>query len=449
MKRILLKQLIDWKDRDGRKPLMLRGARQVGKTYLLEHFGKNHFPQFHRINFEKKPKACQFFEIDLDPIRIIKELSIYLGVDINIKKDLLIFDEIQACPKAITSLKYFCEDLPELALCSAGSLLGIHLANTSWPVGKIELEYLNPMSFEEFLLALGDERYLDYLSKFTKKSLTAEPIHHHLWEQLKLYYVTGGLPEVISTYLKYHDRPSLAFEEVRKKQHELIVYYYADMAKHAGKVNAMHIERIWSSIPIQLARNIDGSSSKFQFKGVVPGVRRYQQLVGPIDWLEAAGLIIKVAIANSGLPPTKAYTEENKFKLMIFDIGILGALSDLSPSFILAQDYGSYKGYFAENFVAQEFQTKGIRQLYSWHEGHAEVEFLREIQGKIIPIEVKSGSVTRAKSLQSFSQKYHPPYKLIISGKPFAIDDKRQTHYYPLYMASRIPIQGNDNTVGL
>lgn len=437
MKRKRLKDLIAWKNRPDRKPLMLQGARQVGKTYLLEQFGKEAFPQTHRLNFEKKPEACLLFDLDLDPIRLVKELSLFLGTDIDIHRDLLIFDEIQACPKAITSLKYFCEDMPELALCSAGSLLGIHLTPTSYPVGKVDLMSLFPMCFEEFLLALGDQKFLEFMEE-PKDSPLPEFVHSHLWNRLKHYFVVGGLPEVVQTYINHQNSPVEAFKQVRKRQNELITIYYADMAKHCGAVNAMHIQRVWNSVPTQLMRNLDGSSSKYVFKGVIPQVNRYQQLVGAIDWLEAAGLIIKISIVESAQIPLKAYNKENFFKLMLFDIGILGAMSDLSAQSILDYEYGSYKGYFAENFVAQEFLQGAGKPLYSWNEGTAEVEFLVDIEGKIIPVEVKSGEVTHSKSLLSFSHKYDPLYSVILSGKNFHFNNKKRRYFYPLYLAGRI-----------
>lgn len=441
MERKQLNDLLAWKNKPGRKPLMLRGARQVGKTYLLEKFGQEAFARTHRINFEKQPEACGLFDADLDPKRIVKALSLFLATDIDIHQDLLIFDEIQVCPKAITSLKYFCEDMPQMALCAAGSLLGIHLTPTSYPVGKVDLMSLYPMTFEEFLLALGDKRYLDAVEEVLKERNMSSPltdfIHNHLWNRLKLYFVVGGLPEVVQTYCSYQDNPVEAFKQVRKKQDELITIYYADMAKHSGKINAMHIQRVWNSVPTQLARNLDGSASKFIFKGVVPQADRYQQLAGPIDWLEAAGLVIKVSIVESAQIPLKAYTKENFFKLLLFDVGILAAMSDLSAQSILTYEYGSYKGYFAENFVAQCLLQATGKQLYCWHEGSAEVEFLQDIGGQVIPIEVKSGWVTHSKSLLSFSQKYNPPYSVILSGKNLHVDSKRKKHFYPLYLAGR------------
>jgi len=217
--------------------------------------------------------------------------------------------------------------------------------------------------------------------------------------------------------------------------------YYPDMTKHAGKTNALHLDRVWHAVPAQLARSQDGSAQKFKFKGVVPGIDRYQRLANAIDWLLATGLLIKVPIAHNAQLPLMAYTTENAFKLYLFDVGILGALSELPVKTILDYDYGTYKGYFAENFVAQEFLASGHSSLYSWQETtRAEIEFLHIENGVVLPIEVKSGSVTRSKSLEHFVKKYHPPYRTFISAKPLHIDLANQVHAYPLYLTYRFPL---------
>lgn len=436
MKRSFINLLSSWKNRPDRKPLIIRGARQTGKTYILNEFGRDYFPHFHYFNFEKDGSLANLFEYDLDPKRIIKELNFRLNHAIDLTQDLVIFDEIQACPRALSSLKYFNEDLPELAVCSAGSLLGIHLNESSFPVGKVDMLYMHPMSFEEFLIANGDERYVEIIRQ---SPITAMPetFHSYLWSQLKIYFVIGGLPEVVKIYLRNKDDAFKALQAARKKQEELVIAYHADMAKHSGKANAMHLERLWSAIPNQLAQSQDGSANKFKFKDVVPGISRYDRLATAIDWLQAAGLIIKIPISRSGHLPFSAYVKENTFKLFCFDVGILGAISDLSPKVILDYDYGSYKGYFAENFVAQELLlTKN--KLYCWEEGESEIELLLEEKGMVIPVEVKSGFSTKAKSLQSFKEKYHPPYQVILSAKNYFHDKNRNTYFCPLYLSGNL-----------
>ncbi len=439
MKRKMMARLLEWKGNGRRKPLLIKGVRQVGKTYLLKEFGKLHWPNYHYFNFEKEPNLAKIFESDLVPERIVRELSFYRNTPIRIGEDLVIFDEIQQAPQALTSLKYFAEDCPDLHLCGAGSLLGLHLNPTSFPVGKVTFETLRPMSFEEFLMA-GDDKSLKILKSLSSKDSIPEIVHEHLWEQLKRYFVVGGLPEVVAAYYENKNDLFEAFSIVRKKQDDLLNAYYADIAKHSGKVNAMHIDRVFRSVPSQLSQAHDDSVARFKFKGVVPGLTHYDRLAGAIDWLEATGLVIKVQIVNTGLLPFQGYTKENFFKLLLFDVGILGNMSGLSPKTILDSDYGSYKGFFAENFVAQELLAHGRDHLFSWQEHRAEVEFLLEILGEVIPIEVKSGSVTKAKSLNAFVEKYHPPFQVIFSGRPFHIGREKGVHYYPLYLAGQFPI---------
>jgi len=436
MRRDIWDKLVKWKDRKDRKPLILKGARQVGKTYILQAFGREHFSQVHYLNFEKHKQLGKIFEGDLIPQNIIRDLSFHLDMSIDKENDLVIFDEIQNIPRALTSLKYFQEELPEMAICSAGSLLGIQMSDESFPVGKVEFLNMSPMSFEEFLSGNGDTKLFEFLRDRERSEIIPPIIHNHLWEQLKIYFVVGGLPEIVKTFAEYKDDLFIALKKVREKQNNLLLTYIADIAKHSGKQNAMHIERLWRNVPAQLAREHDGSVGKFKFKGVIPGIKRYSKLVGSIDWLVSAGLIIKVSIVNSGQLPFSAYTTENTFKLYVFDVGLLGALSDLSPKSIMEYEYGSYKGYFAENFAAQEFICSGVKELYCWKEGSAEVEFLRDINGDVLPVEIKSGWVTQAKSIKVFAQKYCPKYRMIFSANNLSIDLINKVYRFPLYLIS-------------
>lgn len=437
MKRTIFKDLKNWKEDKRRKPLILRGVRQAGKTFILKEFGNKYFPKTHYLNFEKNKTLFSLFAENLDPKTIIQKLNFALDSTIDVHNDLLIFDEIQECPKALTSLKYFAEEMPEMAVCSAGSLLGLHLGPVSFPVGKVNMLHMYPMSFREFLMALDEQRAINYLDETQTSLSIPEIVHAHLWERLKWYFITGGLPEVVDTFALHRDNLFQAFSAVRRLQQELILSYLADMAKHSGKINSMHLDRLWQSIPEQLSRSQDASSKKFIFKDISPGLNRYDRIAGVLDWLDKAGLIIKINIIHSGQLPFSAYAKDNTFKLFLFDIGILGALSDLEPKVILEQDYGSYKGYFAENFVAQEFLYSGQGHLYSWQEKTAEVEFVCQQDGKVIPIEVKSGGVTHAKSLQIFASKYHSPYRVIFSANNLSnIKEGSPVRRYPLYMAN-------------
>lgn len=444
MKRQYYKKLQEWAANGHKKPLMLRGVRQCGKTYLLQYFGANDFPNAHYFNFEKNPELVKVFESNLDPKHLIVLLEFHQNRSINIFTDLVIFDEIQAIPRALTSLKYFQEEMPELALCCAGSLLGVKLNQESYPVGKIQTGYLYPLNFIEFLRAIDENLSADLIENCKIDTIIPPLAHDRIWERLKWYFIVGGLPEAVQTFIDNKDNLFVAFEKVRITQGQLLSDYYADIAKHSGKVNAMHIDRIWRSIPNQLARTVDGSSKKYQFHGVVEGIDRYSRLANAFDWLENAGLIFKIPIIQTAEQPLSAYTEENRFKLFVFDVGMLGALSNISPRTILEYQYGTYKGYFAENFIAQEFISTNCKELYAWQEGHAEVEFVRNIDGDILPIEVKSGNVTHAKSLQKFVEKYGSKYRTIMSGRQFKIDQRNGIHSYPLYLAAKFPIQSDE-----
>jgi hypothetical protein len=389
------------------------------------------------VNCEKDVGLEKIFESSLDPKHIIKELEFHFRKAIDLEKDLLVFDEIQAAPRALTSLKYFAEEMPQLAVASAGSLLGVYLGPVSFPVGKVDMITLYPMSFEEFLLALDDHRSLELLRNVNLHESLPITAHEHLFEQLKHYFIVGGLPEAVKTFRDERSHLFTAFTKVREKQNALLATYLADIAKHSGKINSMHIARIWQSIPAQLARNQDGSGTKFKFKDVVPGIDRYSRLVGALDWLAAAGLIIKVPIVNCGEVPFSAHASEEIFKLYLFDVGLLGAMSDLAPQIILDYDYGSYKGYFAENFIAQTFLARNFHSIYSWQEKAAEVEFLYELNGKAIPIEVKSGWVTHAKSAKLFADKYHSSHRIIFSANNLTVFP--DVHRYPLYLAGQLP----------
>lgn len=443
MKRLYYSRLQEWLVSPHRKPLIIRGVRQCGKTYLLQHFGANEFPNFHYFNFEKEPKLAKIFESSLDPHPIINQLSFHQNKHIDIRKDLVIFDEIQAIPRSLTSLKYFQENMPELALCCAGSLLGVRLNHEPYPVGKIQTGHLYPLSFVEFLRAIDEGLSADLIETCHSNTIIPPLVHDRLWERLKWYFIVGGLPEAVQTFIDNKDDLFVAFEKVREKQSQLLSDYYADITKHSGKINAMHIDRIWRSIPNQLARAIDSSSKRYQFHGIIEGIDRYSRFASAIDWLENAGLTFKLPIIETIEHPLSAYVEENRFKLYVFDVGMLGALSGLAPKTILEYQYGTYKGYFAENFVIQEFVSASCNDLYSWQEGRTEVEFVRNINGDILPIEVKSGNVTHAKSLQKFVEKYKSKYRTIMSGRPFKIDVLNGIHSYPLYLASRFPIENS------
>ena len=417
--------------------MLLQGARQTGKSYLLEHFAKNEFANLFLFNFEKNPGLKEIFVSNLDPARIIRELSLASGKSINPESDIVIFDEIQEASKAISSLKYFSEEMPELALAGAGSLLGVKLSSESFPVGKVDFLHLYPLNFTEFLRAAGDELLIETLTTNKLKDISTIA-HEKLWLLLKEYFITGGMPQVVSEYLNLRAVPVEARQRVRELQRGLLDSYYKDFAKHSGPNNALHIVAVFENIPMQLAGNLEGSVSRYKFKDVIPGKKGFTALQGPIEWLIQAGLAIKVKVCNRAELPLEAFCKPNMFKLFVFDIGLLGCLLDLPVEAVISDNYGISKGYFAENFVAQELTATGMRNLHSWTERNSEIEFLLVEKDSIVPIEVKSGMRTQAKSLQQYIRRYAPPQAVILSQKNFSRKRDSCIQHLPLYTAGMI-----------
>lgn len=436
MKRDFSSDLLAWKNSAGRKPLVVRGARQVGKTYSLKEFARSQFRAFHYLNFEEDPRLADIFEGSLEPGRVLDEMRFRLNRNIDAGRDLIILDEVQRCGRALTSLKYFCEEMPEAAICAAGSLLGVTLSADSFPVGKVTFLDLHPMSFVEFLEGIGEELAASLHRGHDPRMPYPRSGHERLWELWKQYLVVGGLPAAVVAFA--HDRTNLfeATRRARDVQRDLVRAYLADIAKHGGKVNALHIERVWQSVPAQLARAHDGSAPKFKFRDVVPGIRGYARLAGPIDWLQAAGLVLRTSMIEAPSIPLSGFAYENRFKLYLFDIGMLGALADIPPAILLRYGFGSYQGWVAENAVAQALHTAGVRNLYCWTGRTSEVEFVVQAGAGVVPIEVKSGATTRSKSLGVYEQKYSPPLAVVLSARNSSRSPGRMR--MPLYAAARV-----------
>ena len=433
MERDLFRQLVEWKRKESRKPLLLKGARQVGKTWLVTEFGRKEFARTHTINFERDPDACSLFDGSLSPTTILRNLELYLDHSIDASSDLILFDEIQDCPRALTSLKYFAEEQPDAAVCCAGSHVGIALGSSSFPVGKIELLTLYPLTFREFLKA----RYPELIAMIDAPPPIPQAFHKRLWEELKFYYVTGGLPEVVQSCLKRKTGSRETFLEIRAIQHRLIQGYRADFAKHSGKANAAHINRVFDSVAEQITKVIDSSVGRYRFKAVIPGYSKFSQLEGPIDWLVQSGLVMPVYIVESPAIPLRSRRKNNNFKLFLFDIGLLGCMADIPIGSVLSQDFGTYKGFFAENYVAQELQSIGVPQLYAWRGRTSEVEFLVAVEKNVIPVEVKSGSrLHRARSLSVYREKYKPKATVGISAAPERVSGNH--HNLPLYKTATV-----------
>lgn len=437
MKRSFWGTLTQWKNAPFRKPMLIQGVRQVGKTWILERFGKCCFKHCILLDFAENKELIGFFEPNLKPERILADLGLYFGMDINLADTLLIFDEIQLCPEALTSLKYFYEKYPEAYICATGSLLGIGLSEQNFPVGKVQREWLLPMSFFEFLDALGEEAFCRALQAAAReKTEISSPIHQKAFHLFCEYLVCGGLPEVVATYIGLRDTRVAAFQAARSLQKQLIESYMDDIAKHSGKLKAVRVAGVFRSIPEQLARESTGVR-KFLFKDVLSGKSTYNELEAPIEWLNQAGLIRRVPICRTVRQPLAAYTEKNAFMLYLFDVGILGAMLDLDASLLYQYDFGQFKGFLAENAVLNELNCGGVAPIYTWREKTAEVEFLIPFRSEVVPVEVKAGVNTKAKSMRVFRQKYSPKLSVLLSAQGTNQQDKGLLHA-PLYLASGI-----------
>jgi len=436
MKRNIIKELRNWQTSEIRKPLILYGARQVGKTYILREFGEKDFPRCHYVNFENDERLRSVFNDGISPRKIINELQFLLDCSINKAEDLVIFDEIQQCPRALTSLKYFSEEMPELAICGAGSLIGVNVAPDSFPVGKVTILNLYPLSFDEFLGGVKKTRLTELLENEELQEPLPRIAHDQLWELWKIYLVIGGLPEAINIYRKNLENQYEAMKLVRRVQSDLLDTYMSDIAKHSGKANALHIERLWRNVAMQLARTQNDGARKFRFKDAVPGMRGYERISSPLDWLEKARLILRTSIVKRAEIPLAGFAGDNRFKQYFFDVGLLNAITNTSPEQILKFNYGIYKGYVAENFVAQELHAAGIRELFCWEGRTSEVEFLLETPSGIIPWEVKSGRIRQAKSLKTFEERYHPELSIILS--PGNVKKQGSRWQVPVYAAGRL-----------
>ncbi|GMQ30254.1 ATP-binding protein [Algoriphagus confluentis] len=426
MERELLHKLLTWKDTVGRKPLIIRGARQVGKTWLMNEFGSTYFSDLVYINFETNRTAQLLFEQGLDLARIIQGLEIQLGKSIDAKNCLLIFDEIQECPDALTSLKYFQEQLTDYYIIAAGSLLGVALhQNTSFPVGKVEFLDLYPLSFSEFLEAIGEKSLANLISNLDWSLLS--PFREKLIYHLRTYYFIGGMPEAVKTYAEKQD-----FFEVRVIQKRILEAYEQDFSKHAPAEVVPRIRMIWNSIPSQLAKE----NKKFIFGQLRQGARA-KEFELAMEWLRDCGLIHKISRVSKPGMPLKAYEDFSSFKVYLLDVGILGAMVDLDARTILEGNrlFTEFKGSLTEQFVLQELITAG-HTLYYWsaERGVAELDFILQDQGTVVPLEVKAEENLKAKSLKVVAENFPDTFPVRTS-----MSDFRQESWmtnFPLYAVS-------------
>ena len=411
MRRTLIKDLIKWKNRENRKPLILKGVRKCGKTYLLKTFGNEHYSSVAYFNFEENGNLKTVFEKDYDTSRIILELGLFAGQTIKPNDTLVIFDEIQECGKAMTALKYFCENAPEYHIVCAGSFLGIALQNNlSFPVGKVDFLTLYPMSFAEFLRAVAPENLADYVDAFSKWDNLPQIIADKLSTFLRQYYITGGMPEVVLTW-----KNTFSIEEVESVQQAIINSYELDFAKHAPIKEFPKLTAIWRSIPEQLAKE----NTKFMFGHVKKGWRA-KDLEDALEWLISAGLVHKVCKIEKPFMPLSSYAEETAFKLYVSDVGLLRKMSKLPHEVILDASpiYKEFKGSLTENYVLTELLKSTIDTAYYWSSGNtAEVDFVVQCNSDIVPIEVKSERNVKARSLAEYLKKYEPKYSVKTSMK--------------------------------
>lgn len=394
MERSIYSSLKKWKESPTRKPLILQGARQVGKTYILKEFGAREYSEVVYINCDDNNDMQNMF-VDYDVDRIIRSLSAISGVSIKPSTTLLILDEIQEVERGLASLKYFCEKAPEYHVAVAGSLLGITLhEGTSFPVGKVDMLYMYPMDFEEFLLAMGKEQLVELLRSNSWAALT--PLRGMLTELLRQYYFVGGMPEAVKAYVERGD-----IWEVRSIHSKIIDAYRNDMSKHAPKQQVQRINMVWNSIPSQLARD----NKKFIYGALRKGARANDFEIA-IQWLVDSGLVHKVHRISKPVVPLKFYEDMSSFKLFLLDCGLLGALSETPPEQILIGDnvFEEYKGAFTENYVLQQLKSlpRTFVYYYSNDNSTLEIDFVVQHDACVIPIEVKAEENLRAKSLRQF-----------------------------------------------
>lgn len=436
MKRKKIEELIKWKERSEHKPLIIQGARQTGKTWLMKEFGKQ-FAQCIYINFEDNEAMKELFQGSLSPDRLLMGIELYANQKIDIQHTLLIFDEVQEVPRALTSLKYFNEEAPEVYIVCAGSLLGIALhQGTSFPVGKVEFMELYPMSFVEFLMAMGKESLANLLESHDESMISA--FHEQYIDLLKQYYYVGGMPEVVSHYAQHQD-----IVRVREIQKQILTAYEQDFSKHAPSELVPRLRMLWNSIPAQLAKE----NKKFIYGLIREGARAKEYELALL-WLQDCGLVHKVHRINSAKLPLKAYQDEKAFKLFTLDVGLLSCMCELHPSTLLRTNelFVEFKGALSEQFVLQQLITTLNSPIYYWsnEKGSAELDFIIQLASDIIPIEVKAEQNLKAKSLKVYYDKFQP--RRCIRTSMAKLKKESWLTNLPLYAISELTTYGTETS---
>ena len=432
MYRIAIEKLYKWKNSKRRKPLIIEGARQVGKTWLMKEFGKQAYADTVYINFDSNSRMADLFSADLDTDRLIMGLELYAGRKINPENTLLIFNEVQEVPRALASLKYFYENAPQYHIVCAGSLLGIALhQGTSFPVGKVDFLKLYPLSFSEFLMATGNERFAELLKKQDYEMITS--FKQTYIDALKHYYFVGGMPEAVQSFAESKD-----FNEVRAIQKRILAAYEQDFSKHAPNEIVPKIRMLWNSIPSQLARE----NKKFIY-GLVREGGRAREYETAIMWLSDCGLVHKVSRVNAAGIPLKAYEDLKAFKLFIVDVGLLGCMTGLRQRTLLDGDdlFVEFKGALTEQYVCQQLKTVEDLGIYYYtnDRGSCEIDFVVDTGEQIVPIEVKAETNLRAKSLKTYRERFEPELSVRTSMADYKKEDWLLN--LPLYAIENITVE--------
>ena len=396
MERFITKKLVEWKNSKDRKPLILKGARQVGKTYILKEFGKNNYENIAYFNFDHDDNLAELFKNTKNPKRIIEQLSLVDGKKIMPQKTLIIFDEIQECPNALNSLKYFCEEASEYHVACADSLLGIRLSKTSFPVGKVEFLNLYPMTFSEFLLADNSENLVEVMRQTKEVKPILEIFATQLTEKLKTFYIIGGMPEVVYSWVTDKD-----IEKVNKIQKNILDSYENDFSKHTDISEANKISLIWNGIPSQLAKE----NKKFIYQVLKEGARA-REYEGALNWLNSADLIQKCYLVTKCAFPLKAYQNLQAFKIYMNDVELLRRMSDLDSKIVLEGNklLEEFKGSFTENYVANVLTYMQNESPHYYTFDRNKIDFIVQKHNEIIPIEVKSNKSTNHNSLTKYNE---------------------------------------------
>jgi len=428
-------KLLKWKNKTSRKPLLVLGVRQCGKTYLVKEFGSKEFENMAYINFDGNKGLQSIFDYDFDINRILDEIgSVVLNKKIIPGKTLLFLDEIQDCPRAIQSLKYFCENLPELHVIAAGSLLGIALKEQgiSFPVGKVQRLEMFPMSFEEFVIADGGEKYLNGMSKLPLGREISELYSVPMQKYLQNYYIVGGMPEAVKIWIQTHD-----YNQVEEIQNQILKDYADDFGKHTTPDTAIKIKLIWDAIPSQIAKD----NNKFIFSHVKEGARA-KDLEDALEWLVSAGLVYKLNLVQTPQLPLESMKDNTYFKIYMADVGLLRKKSNVNYRTMLNGDesFIQFKGAFSENYIMSELKSLGVSAYFWRTKADAEVDFISDYEGVLFPIEVKSATNTKAKSLQLFCKRFSPKLAFKASLKNVGDNMIEETHIWniPLYIFFRI-----------